>query len=229
MKGKDLMIKLTMIGMVCIGLLMLGSPVTFAQVPTHIEYDFSGYGNFLVSPVHYSGSIDAGEPLLVGGYWDMWVDDTGWPPDSDKLVRWTYIDSTYFAPHYDLALFTWTGVFDEYSTASSPTWDAGHTAGQLSGTATLKVTISDFDFDQVIDPDERAFSVFSGIQIVVNEGTGIWAGYCGQGSFSGYSMNPDPINWADDYVEGHTSLDIEPCDVPTNDITWGQVKQLYQE
>jgi hypothetical protein len=219
--------KLSMIWVVIFGSLALVAPIAIAQTPTHIEYDFSGTGNFLVSPVHYSGSIYAGEPLLVVGTWNLWVDDTGWPPDTDKLVRWQHIDATYFAPNYDPVLLTWTGLFDENTTASSPTWDCSHTLGGMSGTATLQVTISDFNMDAVIDPDERAFSIFSGTLIVVKDGTGIWAGYCGLGSFSGYSTNPDPINWADDYVEGHTILDIEDCGIPTDEISWGQAKQLY--
>jgi hypothetical protein len=209
-------------------LLFATASITNAQVPTHIEYGFSGYGNFMVSPVHYTGSINSGEPLLVGGTWNMWVDDTGWPPDTDPLVRWNYIDATYFTPNYDPILGTWTGTFDENSTSSSPTWDAGHTLGTLAGTATLQITISDFDFDGVIDPDERSFSIFSGTLIVVKNGTGIWAGYCGLGSFSGTSMNNDPWNFADDYVEGYTILDIEDCGVPVEEITWGHVKSIYQ-
>jgi hypothetical protein len=209
-------------------MLIISSPVAYSQVPTHIEYGFSGYGNFLVSPVQYTGSIDSGEPLLVGGTWNMWVDDTGWPPDTDQLVRWNHIDATYFAPNYDAGLGTWTGTFDETTCASSPTWDAGHTLGSLSGTASLQITISDFDFDAVIDADERSFSIFSGTLIVVKNGTGIWAGYCGLGSFSGTSMNSDPWNFADDYVEGYTILDIEDCGVPAEEVTWGAVKNIYK-
>lgn len=219
---------LSVLLVVCACLLVIGSSAAYAQVPTHIEYGFSGYGNFLVSPVHYSGSINSGEPLLIGGNWDLWVDDSGWPSDSDKLARWNYIDATFFAPNYDPMLGTWTGTFDENTTASSPTWHAGHAIGSLGGTANLQITISDFNFDGIIDPDERSFSIFSGTLIVVKNGTGIWAGYCGLGSFSGNSMNNDPWNWADDYVEGYTILDIEDCGVPVEEITWGHVKNIYR-
>jgi hypothetical protein len=223
-----MMKRLSVLFAFCACLLLISSPVTYAQVPTHIEYGFSGFGNFMVSPVNYTGSIDSGEPLLVGGTWNINVDDTGWPPDTDKLVRWNHIDATYFAPNYDGILGTWTGSFDENTTASSPTWDAGHVLGTLGGTATLQITIQDFDFDAVIDPDERSFSIFSGTLIVVKNGTGIWAGYCGLGSFSGTSFNSDPWNFADDYVEGFTILDIEDCGVPVEEITWGHVKSIYQ-
>jgi hypothetical protein len=221
---KDLSVLLVL----CACLLLASASVINAQVPTHIEYGFSGNGNFMVSPVNYTCSINSGEPFLVGGTWNMWVDDTGWPPDTDELVRWNYIDATFFAPNYDPILGTWTGTFDENSTASSPTWNAGHILGSLAGTATLQITISDFNFDGIIDPDERSFSIFSGTLIVVKNGTGIWAGYCGLGSFSGTSMNYDPWNFADDYVEGYTILDIEDCGVPVEEITWGHVKSIYR-
>jgi hypothetical protein len=210
--------------------LLVGASIAQAQTPTHIEYAFDGTGNFMVSPVQYSGTIISGEPTLVGGTWTLNVDDTGWPPDTDKLVRWNYIDATYFSPNYDNVYYTWTGVFDENSTASQPTWTSGHTLGTLSGTAALQITISDFDLDGVIDTDERGFWNFSGTLIVVKNGTGIFAGYCGLGSFSGYTTNPDPANWADDVIgNGYTVLDIEDCSIPTEDITWGQVKKLYEK
>jgi hypothetical protein len=206
------------------------TPVSpLAQVPTHIEYGWSGSGNFMVSPVIYAGSIDSGEPLLVGGTWDLSIDDTGWPPDTDKLARWNYINATYFAPFYDPLQGSWTGTFDNQSTASNLIWHAvsGSGAGSLHGTAVLQITILDFDFDQVIDPDERAFSVFSGTLVVVKDGSGIWSGYCGLGSFSGSSSNPDPVNWADDAVSGNTILDVELCQIPAENVSWGQIKEMY--
>lgn len=207
--------------------ILLLSSGAYAQVPTHIEYGFSGVGNMMVSPVVYSGSIDSGEPLLVGGTWSLNIDDTGWPTDTDKLARWNYIDATFFAPYYDPFMGSWTATFDKNSTASDLMWDAASGFGGLHGTAVLQITILDFNFDEIIDPDERAFTVFSGTLVVVKDGSGIWAGYCGLGSFSGGADNPDPINWADDVVYGSTILDVEDCSVPTNELTWGQVKQLY--
>jgi hypothetical protein len=207
--------------------LALFSVTAYSQVPTHIEYNFSGSGNMMVSPAVYSGSIDAGEALLVGGTWDITIDDSTWPADTDKLVRWNYIDATYFAPNYDAFLTQWLGIFDSASTGSNLLWNAQSTAGGLHGTAVLQITIIDWDFDGVIDADERAFSVFSGTLVVVKDGNGIWAGYCGLGSFSGSSNNADPANWADDTVEGYTILDVEDCSVPADNVTWGQVKELY--
>ncbi len=209
--------------------LILGVPVA-AQVPSHIEYDFSGTGNFMVSPVVYLGSVDAGEPLLVGGTWAITIDDMGWPGDSDKGVRWNYIDATHFAPNYNSFSLSWTGIFNSETTASAPQWRAGRVdVGDLVGTAELQFTIQDFDSDALIDPDERMFMVVSGTIIVVKNGTGIWAGYCGLGSFSGWTENLDPWNWADDSMMGGTALDIEDCSIPTETVTWGHVKATYSD
>jgi hypothetical protein len=207
--------------------IMLASAGVNAQVPTHIEYGFSGTGNMMVSPVVYSGSIDSGEPLLVGGTWDFTIDDTGWPPDTDKLARWNYVDATYFSPYYDPFNGSWTATFDSYSTASDLIWHATSSYGGLHGTAVLQITVLDFNFDEVIQPDERGYAVFSGTLVVVKDGSGIWAGYCGLGSYSGGSDNPDPANWADDILSANAILDVEDCSVPANTVSWGQVKQLY--
>ena len=201
-----------------------------AQVPGHIEYDFSGTGNLMVSPVAYGGPIDTGEPLLVGGTWAISIDDAGWPGDTDKLARWNYIALTYFAPNYNSTVGSWTGVFNAATTASAPQWRAGRPdVGDLLGTTEVQFTIQDFDFDALIDPDERMFMVVSGTIIVVKNGTGMWAGYCGLGSLSGWTENMDPWNWADDNIQGGTALDIEDCSVPTQDVTWGHVKSAYSD
>jgi hypothetical protein len=207
--------------------LVVGVPV-LAQVPAHVEYDFSGTGNLLVSPVVYSGSIDAGEALLVGGTWGITIDDTGWPGDADKAQRWDYLNTTYFAPNYNPYVRSWTGVFNAQTTASAPQWRAGRPdVGDLVGTADIQFSIQDFDGNALIDPDERSSMVVSGTIIVVKNGTGIWAGYCGLGSYSGFTWNDDPLNWADDAIMGGTVLDIDDCSIPTETVTWGHVKATY--
>jgi hypothetical protein len=199
-----------------------------AQVPTHIEYDFAGTGGLLSSPINYTGSITAGEPLLIGGTWDLGIDDTGWPSDADKAARWSYVNSTYFAPNYSPISLSWTAIFNQSTTASSPTWTAGNTGvGDLMGTAVVQMSISDFDGDVFIDPDERGFMLLSGTLIVVKFGTGIWAGYCGLGSYSGFTFSSDPVNYVDHDISGSTILDIEDCTVANEKVTWGSVKQKY--
>ncbi|UCH85498.1 MAG: hypothetical protein JSW50_07365 [Candidatus Latescibacterota bacterium] len=211
---------------VCI--LVLSTPA-FAQVPAHIEYSFSGTGNLMTSPVIYSGTVDSGEPLLVGGDWFISIDDTGWPSDSDKNTRWSYVDAAFFTPNFNPYVFSWTGVFNSSTTASIPQWSAGNDGvGDLVGTAEVQLTIQDFNFDMVIQPDERMLMLLSGTIIVVKNGTGIWAGYCGLGSYSGSTENADPWNFTDDSVTGDAVLDIEDCSLPTETVTWGKVKATYR-
>ena len=210
-------------------ILVVAGPA-LAQVPAHVEYDFTGSGNLMVSPVVYGGSIDTGEPLLVGGTWEIAIDDAGWPGDGDQALRWSYLDATYFTPNYNAFVGSWTGVFNAQTTASAPQWRAGRPdVGDLIGTADIQLTIQDFDGNALIDPDERSMMVVSGTIIVVKNGTGIWAGYCGLGSYSGYMMNEDPLNWADDVIMGGTVLDIDDCSIPTDVVTWGHVKATYSE
>lgn len=215
--------------MVLSAILVLSVPV-LAQVPGHIQYDFSGTGNLMVSPVLYTGSIDSGEALLVGGTWDIAIDDTGWPADTDKGARWAYLEATYFTPNFNPYVYSWTGIFSSATTASVPTWRAGRgDVGDLVGTAEVQLTIQDFDFDAAIDPDERMMMLLSGTIIVIRNGTGIWAGYCGLGSYSGYTENMDPWNYADDNVYGTSVLDIEDCSLPTKEVTWGHIKTRYTD
>lgn len=220
--------KIAAIAVLC-GILALSAPA-YSQVPSHIEYNFSGAGNLMVSPVVYAGPIDGGEPLLVGGTWEIAIDDTGWPADTDKAARWAYVDATYFTPNFNQYVYSWTGIFNSTTTASVPTWRAGRDdVGDLVGTAAVQLTIQDFDFDAVIDPDERMSMLLSGTIIVIKNGTGIWAGWCGLGSYSGYTENMDPWNFADDAVYGSSVLDIEDCSLPSEEVTWGHIKTRYSD
>jgi hypothetical protein len=222
--------KRTVLGYIILGCVLLcGAFSANAQVPSHMEFDVAGTSNFMVSPVVFDGTVTAGEPLLVGGYWTMQIDDTGWPSDADKQARWDYIAANYYTPNYDPMSGNWTATFDENTTATAPWWATGRSGiGNMTGTATLQLTILDFNFDGVIDPDERAFVVFSGTLIVVKNGEGVFAGFCGLGSYSGSASNPDPLNWADENFSGSTILDVEDCAVPVEEVSWGHIKSLYQ-
>ena len=221
--------KKTVTGIVLCGcVLMLGALTAMAQ-PSHMVFDMSGTTNFMTSPVVFDGTIDAGEPLLVGGYWTLQIDDPGWPADTDQAARWSYLEANYYTPNFDPMFGNWPATFDNVTTASAPQWSVGKGGvGAMTGTAVLQTTITDFDFDAVIDPDERAFIIFSGTLIVVKNGDGLFAGYCGLGSYSGSASNSDPVNFADDAFAGSTILDVEECSVPVEDVTWGKVKSMYQ-
>jgi len=222
--------KRTVIGLFVVGcILALGTVTASAQVPTHMVFDVSGTTNFMTSPVLFDGTVTAGEPFLNGGYWTLDIDDTGWPADTNKQVRWDYVAATYYLPNYDMYSGNWTATFDENTTATSPTWATGKSGvGSMTGTVALQMTITDFNFDGVIDPDERGFIVFSGTLIVVKNGEGLFAGYCGLGSYSGSAVSSDPWNFVDEDFSGTTILDIEDCAVPVEEVSWGNIKAMYQ-
>jgi len=197
----------------------------------HVEIEVTGSGNLLTSPVVYSGPIVAGDPLFVGGFWEIIVNDSSWPMDDDKAARWNYIASTYYLPNYDPYLAGWWAAFDENTTGAPVQWRAGRSdVGELLGWGDLAGFIMDFDFDGEIDPDERGFQIFE-MQFFIARGTGMWHDpmNCGLGSFTGSSFNPDPANWADDAIEGRFILDHEYCGTPVESVTWGQIKQMYHD
>jgi hypothetical protein len=201
-----------------------------AQLPPSLEmeFDFEGMGNSIVnSPVIYSGDIYDGDQLVVGGTWWIRLDDSTWPPVSAPQARWDYIFNTYF--HYDPGTFSWTAIFDEMTLPTKPTWQITHPVnGIMGGTLVVAVQYTDWDMDGVLDIGERTFAMYSGTLIVMKYGTGMFAGYCGEGSYNGALNNGDPANWANDSVEGHCTLLLEDCAVGTRAITWSGVKELFR-
>jgi hypothetical protein len=201
-----------------------------AQLPPSLElgFDFEGMGNSMLnSPVIYSGDIYNGDPLVVGGSWWIRLDDSTWPPESNPQARWDYVFNTYF--HYDEGTFSWTAVFNEMTLPTKPTWEINHpTNGKMGGTLVVAMQYSDWDMDGVLDVEERMFALYSGTLIVMKYGTGVFAGYCGEGSYNGALNNDDPVNWADDFVEGHCTLLLEDCAIGTRALSWSGIKDIFK-
>jgi hypothetical protein len=209
--------------------LILSTGIAMAQAPDlDIEFDFDGFGNMILdSPPVYSGDITAGDPLVAGGTWWIQIDDTGWPGTGDPAARWDYIFTNYFP--YDPYSFSWTASFDGNTLATKPIWEIVTLNGStMGGTLVVQVTISDWDMDGVLDVEERTFGVFSGTLMVMKYGTGDFDVYCGSGAYNGSYQNADPINWADDYVEGHCILNLIDCRVGTEEVSWGAIKSIYR-
>jgi hypothetical protein len=190
-----------------------------------LEFDFDGFGNAILnSPVQYSGTIYAGDPRVLNGTWVVEVDDTGWPSTSDPEARWTFLFNNY----YVFDGFAWTARFGE-NPPEKPTWEiVTPTNGSLGGTLIAVISFSDWDMDGILDLEERMFGVFSGTLMVMKYGTGNFAKYCGNGSYNGSLQNPDPANFADDYVEGHCLLNLINCEVPVRADSWSHLKLLYR-
>ena len=206
-------------------------PYTVSAQPPYdleIEFDFEGIGNAILnSPVIYSGDIYAGDPLVAGGTWWIRLDDSSWPSTADPQARWDYIFNNYF--HHDLGTFSWTAVFDESSLPTKPTWQITHpTNGMMGGTLVVVVTYSDWDMDGVLDIEERTLAMYSGTLIVMKYGTGLFAGYCGEGSYNGALQNADPVNWVDDFVDGHCTLLLKNCAIGTRNYTWSGIKSIFE-
>jgi hypothetical protein len=201
-----------------------------AQLPDSlvVEFDFEGFGNAILnSPPLYSGDVIAGDPLVVGGSWWIRIDDSGWPAPGDPQARWDYVFGHFFT--HDPSSFSWTGVFDDNSCPTKPVWELSHaTNGTMGGTLILVLTYTDWNMNGVLDVEERMLGVFSGTLIIMKYGTGLFAGYCGLGAYNGAVQNPDPANWADEYVDGHCKLDLKDCRIGTHEVSWSAIKGLYR-
>ena len=218
-----------------IGLFLLAgviiSPVcASAQLPEalSVQFEFDGMGNAMINslPV-YEGVIYAGDPLVLGADWWIRIDDSTWPAPSNPQARWDYLFNN-FAVH-NAQTFSWTIVLDEQSCATKPVWEINHaTNGMMNGTLVVVVTYTDWDMDAVLDIDERMLAMYSGNLIVMKYGTGLFAGYCGYGTFNGALQNPDPANWADDYVEGSCFLNLQNCQVGTHQTSWTAIKSMFK-
>ncbi|RKZ06409.1 hypothetical protein DRQ05_04850 [bacterium] len=212
------------------GLLVISSGNTFAQLPDtlQLEFDFEGTGNAVLnSPPLYSGDITQGDPLVVGGTWWVQLDDSNWPSTSDPDTRWNYIFNTYYI--YDPGSFSWTATFDGNTMPSKPTWEIDHPSnGTMGGTLVIQMTLYDWNMNGELDLDERTSGLFSGTMMVMKYGTGLFAGYCGEGSYNGSLSNSDPANYADDYVEGHCLLNLVNCAIGTQTASWSYIKSIFE-
>jgi hypothetical protein len=218
------------IALFLMGGVMLSPVCVSAQLPDSlsIQFGFDGFGNAMMNslPV-YAGTINRGDPLVLGADWWIRIDDSKWPPASDPQTRWDYLFSNFAT--YSAETFSWTIMFDEQSCGAKPEWQITHaTNGMLSGKLVVVVTFTDWNGNGVLDIDERMQAVYSGTLIVMNFGTDIFAGYCGDGSFNGTLQNADPANWADDYVEGTCGLELKNCQVGTRETSWTAIKSMFK-
>lgn len=211
--------------------LMLLPCAAYAQFPDTLllEFDFEGLGNLVLdSPPVYMNDIIAGSPQVVGGTWWWQIDDSAWPPPSDPNGRWDYIFNNYFV-YTPGPGANWTAVFDGNTLPAKPIWELSHPVnGTMGGTLVWTVTILDWNANGTLELDERTFGTFSGTILVMKYGTGNFAKYCGSGAFNGAYTNADPLNYADDFLEGHTILDLINCMIGTEEASWSALKQMYR-
>jgi len=201
-----------------------------AQLPDtlRLEFDFVGAGNAVMdSPPLYAGDIVDGDELVVDGTWWVELDDSDWPATTDPGARWDYIFDNHF--DYDPVSFTWTAVFDGNTLPEKPTWGVEHsTNGTMTGTLVVLMTLYDYDMNGELSADERAFGLFAGTFIVMKYGTGCFANYCGDGAYNGSLTNEDPVNFADDAVDGSCILDLINCSIGVEEASWSYIKSVFK-
>jgi hypothetical protein len=193
-----------------------------------VQFEFDGMGNAMMNsqPV-YAGTVNAGDALVLGADWSITIDDSTWPDPSNPQARWDYLFNNFAT--YDAQSFSWTIVLDEQSCATKPVWGVEHsTNGIMGGTLVVVITFTDWNQNGILEVDERMFAVYSGNLIIMNYGTKVFAGYCGDGTFNGSLQNGDPANWADDYVEGSCFLNLQNCQVGTRESSWTAIKGMFR-
>jgi hypothetical protein len=203
------------------GAVLLIAGVAAAQ-EYHFEFQCDGVGNMLQdSPPVYTGDIFSGD--LAPGSWLIQIDDTGWPGTGDPVARWDYLYLNYYV--YDPGPGIWTGTFEDNYLYVEKTGQ-----GSMQGIASMEFQIIDFDYDGVIDPEE-CIDGLSGAVIIIEDGTGIYATLCGQGTYQGgydrdcYVANP---TYGLDDVWFTMYLDLDECGMATEASTWSAVKSLFK-
>jgi hypothetical protein len=208
----------TACAIVAAALLLAGA----ATAQVHFEFHCTGAGNMVTdSPPVYGGGIDGGD--LAPGTWQMEVvEDGSWPGTGDPAGRWAYIWANYYV--YDPGPQIWTGIFDCLL-------DLEKTGeGTMTGVNDLVFQIIDMDGDGVLDPEE-CMDGMSGAVIIIHDGTGIYAPYCGDGTYEGfYFRDCDEVSptYMLDNVDFNMQLDLEDCAMANKASTWGAVKALFK-
>lgn len=198
---------------------LLVAGVAAAQV--HYEFHCAGSGNMVQdSPPAYTGNIDGGD--LAPGTWLMQVDDTGWPSIATPALRWDHIWVTYYV--YDPGPQIWTGFFDGNYLFLEKTGQ-----GTMQGVCDMTFQIIDLNGNGTLDPEE-CMDGLSGAVIIIEDGTGIYAHLCGDGTYEGfYFRDCDEVSptYMLDNVDFNMQLDLEDCGMDTKPATWSAVKALF--
>jgi hypothetical protein len=211
--------------------LLLGLAALLLLIPTLVlgwNFDYEVYGNILVSPARYNyGGFTSGGD----GVFEFTLDDTGWP--TDPTLRFYHIWDNYFAANYDSTTpgaYKWVGEFPGvfYMEVSSAPYPYN---GWTHGTINAKITVRDFDEDQVLDPAEKLGEHLfdarltklcdhsSGGEMALNWGFGA----CNSNYFS-FKMPP-----AMDTLWNGGNLNLMfPCPVASKETNWGSIKALYR-
>jgi hypothetical protein len=216
-------------------LLILICPVWANGAIRNETFKLSGFGGYVVAPAEFDGSMTAG--TLFPGTFVIDIDDVIWPvdnPGTPQNERWNYIFATYFK--YDNSqpgAAKWTAYFPPLP-AQLPvvTWSFYHNGDKLGGILqSLIVTISDKNGNGVVDAGELTIQAVAGNLVAhIEQGTGLYEGYCGQGSMNGtlegYDLSQPSVLTIS---TGNVLLRNFSCAVGVEERSWGAVKEMYSE
>jgi hypothetical protein len=179
--------------------------------------------------------IDGGDARLMGGWFVIEIDDTGWPIDNQGTPqdeRWDYLLATFFTYDNTPGGEHWDGYFPIQNGLLPPViWQFTNGANQLGGVIRyLIITILDSDADGIVDQDDLANqTVAAQFHSHIEQSEGEFAGHCGSGNGNGNLENFDPD--MDDLLTlpvGNLYIRDFSCAVPVEETTWGAVKILYR-
>ncbi|NIM19826.1 MAG: hypothetical protein GTO51_06235 [Candidatus Latescibacteria bacterium] len=197
-----------------------------------ISFTLDGMGSFLENPVLFEGMINS-NPDLTPGWFMIEIDDTGWPPETDKTARWNHIVTNFFTYDATPGGEHWDGYFPaQGSQFPVVTWHFSSSGNRLGGIIRyLIITIYDSDKDGVIDQDELANQAVAGnLHVHIEQSDGVYFGWCSIGSMNGTLANFDPgLPDILAIYSGSLNLRDFSCAVPVEQRTWGAVKMIYSE
>ena len=189
----------------------------------------TGIGDFISdSPPIFTGVMSSGGDITEGS-WSIAVPDASWPDTSVPAVRTQYFWDTFFAGNYTPGTpGYWIGYIDvNHGLPTQPVLDIVDDTfgGTMTGVCTIQMLVTDDDNDGVLDDDEFCQGSFSGCIVIIREGTGIYDGYAGTGSYNGsfavdcpgsmHTWNFGMYVWIDNAA-------------PVESMTWSSIKALYQ-
>lgn len=189
----------------------------------------AGVGDFIAdSPPIFTGVMSSGGDITEGS-WSIAVPDASWPDTSVPAARTQYFWDTFFAGNYTPGTpGYWIGYLDvNHGLPSQPVLDIVDDTfgGTMTGVCTIQMLVTDDDNDGVLDDDEFCQGSFSGCIVIIREGTGIYDGYAGTGSYNG-SFTVDCPETAHAWNFG-MYIWIDNA-APVETMTWSSIKALYQ-
>jgi hypothetical protein len=215
--------------------LILSCPVWANGAVRNETFKLSGFGGYAISPADFDGSMTAG--TLNPGTFVITIDDVIWPvddPGTPQNERWEYIFAHYFVYNNSQpGAEKWTAYFPPLPMQIPVvTWTFYHNGDRIGGILqSLIVTISDKNSNGTVDAAELEIQAVAGNLVAhIEQGTGVYEGFCGQGSMNGTLAGFDI---SQPYVitisTGNLLLRDFNCSVPNEQRTWGAIKQTYSE